>query len=1370
MRPRRWVLIVACCLLTVGTALLLGKRSLEKNRNLENLLIQAVTSNIKGTCNVGAVRIGFFSVYLHNVSVSMPLQAFTLNIKTIKVGIAYSKLLRYRGDVTRAINQVILIKPQLDFTLSPPTEQTADTIASPANISSHSQVFEAPVHFLFVKKGIIRLVDYSGDTLLLADNLSGKLSNKTGDVTVELDGEFGSTRKNFSLQGFFSPLKNRHHLSLRLTNAQLKHQLALKDITLLPGTINGIMECAFTNSLSPDSVELHGSLRLSSSFASIESIPAQVDSIFMNFTFEDRVCTISNCDGIFRGIRFGTKGSYVIGTQPSLQMYLFSDDVIPDSLYGILPDSLLDYTDGTMELNASLAWRYKTDPTFTITGGGLTIGTTEINRLYCGGYVSGTKLIIDSAALNADIFSANLHGFIDLDSSQKYYDVGFTISSDSLPDTIGIKGSLRVFGSVTSLGQKPLVNCRFSAHALSYHHIALGNPQLVARLLNNRCTFRSVEIDSNTSVVVSGSIDGVFSTKPEATISITVGSTPIKEQLKRIHGMPPIDSAHLLVESTGWINRFKATVDFALKTKMYDGTILAKIDRHPWDTGALIWQLHSQKAHYQDVPISFSGKGMVLDSVILIDTVSGYDGIEGKARIFYTEKPPRLIAALTYKKSVSDLLRLFPGKVEGIDSGMVSGKTALSGRFDSLKTESQIKVENFGNSDLSGFSTELSITSCVKQFTILPTTVKRDTHTVISIDTITNPDGHISFHASFSDLSPGELFGSLLPPEMDVRASLSGTLRTTRKGLPVRFVCSTPGLSLDSVHLDSIRCYGMFTERGISVSQLSFRDGQRITGHAQGFIPWAMLGENVTEQDTLRGAIQLDGDLLASIEKNIVSPIGGTGRASADIAFYVAGGNWTFTRGVVSLPEGILHVSPYVPDKVKNYSFYANIESNGIVRTDMKGTIKRKPIRIFSTHNIPDGYEPLMIGPLNFGMFQTVTTKKGVDLHMPGFMAIRDRGIIEFKGKKPFRHFTISGPIDRLKITGTWVLRDLDFTFPFLQSEELEWDFDPFPYVTWEMDLYPGNRRVMYYWDLTGKRNRIMRFVEGYLEPSSRIKVRGRDLDKTFRIYGTIRSYKGSAYYGREFNRNFDVGVEFAPQKPDKNSPYDNMPILWGSVEAFSDTSRHNRIKLTCMVADPLTGAVSEKARLADRPTPNIVFHVSSDFEEMPGKGERDYYEQAGINFTSLEGAGSMVSDFGEQMFHRYLLQKWERKIAKKLGLDVINIETSIVSNYFNKLYSRQFNGLFIEDDYLALANVGVTVGRYFFRDFLFLKARGELIPIDMALIPEYSFGFEFQANQYLTMDINYGFHKTETSIEHSPILMMQLRLPITRLRKFFKF
>jgi len=179
---------------------------------------------------------------------------------------------------------------------------------------------------------------------------------------------------------------------------------------------------------------------------------------------------------------------------------------------------------------------------------------------------------------------------------------------------------------------------------------------------------------------------------------------------------------------------------------------------------------------------------------------------------------------------------------------------------------------------------------------------------------------------------------------------------------------------------------------------------------------------------------------------------------------------------------------------------------------------------------------------------------------------------------------------------------------------------------------------------------------------------------------------------------------------------------------------------------------------------------LSSDYEITPGESERDFYKQAGLQFTSPEGAGSFVSDFGEQYLHRYLLQRLEKRLARSIGLDVFSIESSIASNYFNKLYNRQFAGLVNQDDLLALANVGVTVGRYFFRDYLFLKARGELIPIDTVLTPEYSIGLELQPTRYLSMDFNYGIRKGETSIEVEPRLNLQLRLPITRVRNLFNF
>ena len=74
--------------------------------------------------------------------------------------------------------------------------------------------------------------------------------------------------------------------------------------------------------------------------------------------------------------------------------------------------------------------------------------------------------------------------------------------------------------------------------------------------------------------------------------------------------------------------------------------------------------------------------------------------------------------------------------------------------------------------------------------------------------------------------------------------------------------------------------------------------------------------------------------------------------------------------------------------------------------------------------------------------------------------------------------------------------------------------------------------------------------------------------------------------------------------------------------------------------------------------------------------------------------------------------------------------------------YNRQFDNSLTQADYLALANIGVTVGRYFFSDNLFIRARGGSIPVDTAPTPECSIGLEFQPTRYLFKDFDYGFYK----------------------------
>jgi len=341
-------------------------------------------------------------------------------------------------------------------------------------------------------------------------------------------------------------------------------------------------------------------------------------------------------------------------------------------------------------------------------------------------------------------------------------------------------------------------------------------------------------------------------------------------------------------------------------------------------------------------------------------------------------------------------------------------------------------------------------------------------------------------------------------------------------------------------------------------------------------------------------------------------------------------------------------------------------------------------------------------------------------------------------------------------------MRSMDVTFPPLDNVETHVPFDPFPYITWNLDLQAGNRRVMYYYD-TGKNRKLMRFVECYINPSSVLSLRGRALDNSFKLLGALRSNTGSVFFGKTFDRNVDVGLDFVPQPLGQGQGYDNLPIIWGSAEAMSDTSRFDRVKLTLIVRDSVTGAWSERGRFYD-----IHFRVGSNIENIPGESQKQFVADQGSKFGSIGGAGQFVSDMGEQYLHRMLLQNLEHRLARTLGLDVINVETSIASNYFNKLYAHQFE--WNKWDYLTFANVGVTVGRYILSDKVFLKWRTELVPIDTVLRPQYNVGFEFQPLQPILLDVNYGIYKGDKSLEANPTVYLWLQLPIKDVRKLFDF
>ena len=118
MKPRRWVIVVFACLLAATAGTVVGVRHLEKSRNIERVLVQRLSAATGGEFSVGRVRLGFFSVFLENISASLQTNSLNASVHDIEIAFSLWKLIATRGDFGRSISKIILFSPALEIRLA----------------------------------------------------------------------------------------------------------------------------------------------------------------------------------------------------------------------------------------------------------------------------------------------------------------------------------------------------------------------------------------------------------------------------------------------------------------------------------------------------------------------------------------------------------------------------------------------------------------------------------------------------------------------------------------------------------------------------------------------------------------------------------------------------------------------------------------------------------------------------------------------------------------------------------------------------------------------------------------------------------------------------------------------------------------------------------------------------------------------------------------------------------------------------------------------------------------------------------------------------------------------------------------------------
>ena len=1407
MKPRRWVIVVCLCALAAAVALLQGVRYLEKHKNIEHLLVERLSASTGGEFSVGRVRLGFFSAYLEDVKASLSTNSYNASIRDIKIAFSLWKLIATRGNFGASISKIILISPSLEIRLSqkpaaasgPP--DTLQQPAAPPSMAGGGKLLPAfknfPVQYLLVRKGTVTLLTRGG-TVVVGEELAGRLWDDPAAVMAELRGTMASHKKNLFLSAAFSKTGERHRVSLRRDKAQIRRPFGVGTVDVTAGALDGVFEISFPDSVNLRTIESSGWLRISRGKCAVQGLASPLTAIGLYAAVSNATVRLDSLQCEVNGALLSAKGSWDLAAYDTSENYvtIHAAGIRAEALT-MLPSPVLKNLAGTGWAEVKLGKRKNADQHwFSCSAGGVSVWGMVISSLVSCGRINESQVTVDTLNLYGHSFKVSATGLVNYEKKPAAYSFTYKASCDSLPGVPGVHGQVTLQGTARGLGALYFADAVLGGRSLSYSGIPLGAPEIRLTTSNGKgLSFSSLQGNGG-YFSIAGLIDSLGGAKPLAAFNATLGSRLLRDLIAQAQpGLAAkLDSAWAGLLFRGTATSFSARAQAGIAVVSHkelpriSGSFDIRLDKSEKDR-AVRWQLAQRDFSVGDSVVPMWGGGTFCSDSLCVDSMAALGNIRGAGTVRFG-KAAGIDLLVRYRDvSLAALNRLLFGKRLPVQAGALSGLTRLSGPLDKIRTDSELHLRGGAVSVLSPIETDVVFQTRDTVFIVLPRVIRHHGTALVNVDTITNKNG-LRFSGTFQDVDAASFVGPMLPEDFmkeghEIQGTVRGGFTSSKSGQAAEVRLHSDRLSLDTWHLDKIQASFALDAKGIVIHSFSAEDSLRAAVSASGVVPWSVIANEENDEDTLDVQARVSGDLVASLEHNasipFYLPVAGHGQGTVELSLGGTPGNIRVKKAIAEIPHGILRVKPFVPDDIKDFSLRMTLDKTAAgasdseaysdednvmeiasISTVLKGTIARRPVEIHSTHTIPDGFEPLKLGFLDFGALLISTPKRGVDIHVPGLQEIGAPADVEFAAKAPFPEFALSGPVDRMCITGTWILRTCDITFPILDNVETRVKFDPFPYINWNLDLRPGNRKVMFYYD-TGRKRNLMRLLEAYVDPVSVLSMRGRVLSNSFRLLNFLRSSKGWVFFGRTFDRNVEIGLDFVPELLPGNQGYNNLPIIWGSAEAMSDTARFERIKVTLITRDSVTGAWSERGRFYD-----IHFRVGSDIEQIPGQSEKQFAADEGKQYGSLGGAGQFVSTLGEQYLHRFLFQNLERRLAKTLGLDVINVETSIASNYFNKLYTRQFD--INRWDYLTFANVGITLGRYILYDKVFLKAGTELVPVDTLLRPEYNVGFEFQPLQYFLMDVNYGVHMGDKSLEANPKVYLLLQLPIKDVRKLFDF
>ncbi|MBN1996450.1 hypothetical protein JW935_02785, partial [candidate division KSB1 bacterium] len=334
MRSRRWVLLVFAFFIAVFLLWLHARQVITtNNQEIKRFVLTKIRPIFGDACDIERVYIGIGTLHFYGVSIPFPEKRISLKIKDLRFGYNISKLLFYRGFDPRIFTRDILIINPTVY-LEAPSGASLEKNGAPA-LSMHVDQFIKQLTFLSrvsIKKGDLVFKISEQKNVIIASQLSGWLEkDATDSLHIQLDGHVLSRDvQNLSITGCASTKTGIvSSLAAKINNFQLPLLNALSDsldMEFIDGRIDG--EVRLVNPVdSTGNLQFAGFININNGTAALKVDSLLLENADLQIIFENQNLILQKASYRLNGNEFTALGTLSRFFDPEIDLHIAGENV-----------------------------------------------------------------------------------------------------------------------------------------------------------------------------------------------------------------------------------------------------------------------------------------------------------------------------------------------------------------------------------------------------------------------------------------------------------------------------------------------------------------------------------------------------------------------------------------------------------------------------------------------------------------------------------------------------------------------------------------------------------------------------------------------------------------------------------------------------------------------------------------------------------------------------------------------------------------------------------------------------------------------------------------------------------------------------------